>query len=214
MGPLSLGSERLAGHDIRCDICAIEAESDARRYAAIADSVADLDRLLRETHPALAEVAKARRDASADRRRALLKAFRLVDALPSRQRQRRVLSPRARTIAVTTILILMPLFGLLLTFEDSQLARSLMMALGLVILAGLWLSVFNLLNQRRSFRRRQVYPRLGWALAPLEPTLVEIEEALRELQHEGLLVGRVLPARRVSAAVDRWRGAGGPAESM
>jgi hypothetical protein len=60
-------------------------------------------------------------------------------------------------------------------------------------------------NRMRHFLAREIYPRLGLALARFEPTQEEIDAALRECRERDLLIGKKLNSERVHAAVEEAR---------
>ena len=208
---LSFGGGRLVAHERVCEICDTPVETPFERYTAVSkDKAADLETLVRETHPALAEQTVARlaleeraRNGQAtpeERHDLLLEPFLLVNPLVEEQQQQGRLSPQGRTAGAAAVFLfvaLMVVMGMSTperNYEKAGAVVATLFAASLVVL------LFHWATSMRSFIRREIEPRLVRALGPFNPSPEELESIVSHLKDGGLATGRKLRAHKLRAA--------------
>jgi hypothetical protein len=187
---LSVGSGELVGYERTCQECGTALQAEPTDHTAIAQRLAPLPELIRETFPQLEQVFAARlaleeqirfdpAALSADDRQALIRSPFLLMSAKVDQRFARTHIDMGLGLAIAGA-VAMTIFGpgmvqLVAPANDSASLVLVFLALGL---AGI---VWQAVAARPRFVRRVVLPALARALRPLKPTQHELESIVAEL---------------------------------
>jgi hypothetical protein len=187
---ISFGSGELLGYERTCQECGTALQAEPTDHAAIAQRLAPLPELTRQTFPQLEQVFAARlaleeqirsdpAALSADDRQALIRSPFLLMSAKVDQRFARTHIDMGLGLAIAGA-VAMTIFGpgmvqLLAPGADSANLVLVFLALGL---AGI---VWQAIAARPRFVRRAVLPALARALRPLRPTQHELESIVAEL---------------------------------
>jgi len=187
---ISFGSGELVGYERTCQECGTALPAEPTDHVAIAQRLAPLPELVRQTFPQLEQVFAARlaleeqiradpAALSADDRRALIRSPFLLMSVKVDQRFARTHLDMGLGLAIAGA-IAMTVFGpgmVQLLAPGADRAGLVLVFLALGLAAILWQAV----AARPRFVRRAVLPALARALRPLKPTQQELEAIVAEL---------------------------------
>lgn len=214
---ISFGAGETVGYVYRCLECGFEAVTEPPPHTGISsDRGRDIMDLVARTHPEIAARYAERLDAEDQLRTN-------PEALDEDLRSRLILEPlEAAAPAVetrytgntqfdketglgclATLTIPMALLFVLsvLARPDSRIAPALGIVVGLLFGIGCIVTLFYLLTTNGRWVRRTIVPMLAASLAPLAPTVHELNEAITQLKANGLRVGKKLKAERIADAI-------------
>jgi len=195
---LSIGSGKLIGHEICCEVCGVTIEAELDRYASISKRPTELLELLGQTFPNLTEVYRERLEleqrmgsgelTSIERRDLIREPFMLLNSLLEARGSETSFDWQSGMGCLALFVVPALLYGLLSTVAPT------LQATGMIVLvvAGLMLvwSLYLVFTEVGRYMRREIYPRLASALVPLDPDLGELKETLGYLRDVGLVIAK------------------------
>jgi hypothetical protein len=218
---VSLTQGKLAGHEIRCCGCGLRVPTEQGKYDGVlhgADET-DVQTAIQRTQPHLGESEEDKKRIAFDRRllagrltaderhRAIGMPFYLLEPDLALQKRERRWSPIGRKVGWVVAALTVPIL-VLLAFTDrggSPRVNWLFVPFCVAWLAGLFTIPYFIFTCMRSFIRRELEPRLARALAPLDPTLEELDSVYRELREAKYAIARKTKPHRVLELIAKLR---------
>lgn len=222
---IHFGSGRQIGHLGTCQECGCSREMDILHYPVLEKRPAvTIEALAKTTSPAIAETYKERLElekqicmnprkiAPGTRRELLLEPFKYLSADTEKHCHALLNADQHSNLAFLCTLLWPFVFFLSIAGINSlfkiDIARHpsydkiLGPALGLLLLAGIILTLVLMFLSSGRYINKVIMPSLIRALTPLRPSLEELQEALATFKNAGLIIGRKISARKLHAAIE------------
>ncbi len=212
----SFNEGELVGHVAECQVCKTKIPVNSLKYKSLSNVIHDnLELLIAQTYPnlrndytdrlMLAERIRNREVLSTvERDELLLESFYLLSNRVE-ERYAKVIFDRVSKIGCWTTVLLVILFGCILPLiVTTDFAYNLtVVAAGLTALAGLIFVVLQQMLAPGRFIRKEIIPLLAKTIAPLNPTLSEIETMLEKFRTRGFKIGAKISKEKLWEALQK-----------
>jgi len=207
---LSFNDGELAGHVAECQVCKTKIPVNSLKYKSLSNVIHDdLESLIAQTYPnlrnnyadrlMLTERIRNREVLSTvERDEMLLESFQHLSNRIEEQ-YAKVTFDRVSKIGCWTTVLLVILFSCItpiIITTDSAYDLT-VVAAGLTALAGLIFTVLQLILAPGRFIRKEIVPLLARTIAPLNPTLSEIETMLEKFRIRGFKIGEKISKEKL-----------------
>jgi len=199
---LSFNEGKLVGHVAECQVCKTKIPANSLKYKSLSKVIHDdLELLIAQTYPnlrndyadrlMLEEKIRNQEVLSAVERDGLLLEAFLYLSDRIEERYAKVTFDKISKIGCGTTVLLVILFSCITPIiVTADIAYDLTVVVtGLTALAGLIFTVLQLMLAPGRFIRKEILPLLARTIAPLKPTLLEIETMLEKLKIRGFKIG-------------------------
>jgi len=213
---ISLGSGSLVGHETTCATCEVTCDCDVAEFKDIADDEgADLDALIQETCPDLNEryavaIDYADRVGSLspeERQELLLHRLGVIAEQLERQYAERPLSPVGKVVGKFMTFIFVAWIATIIVLSegrgpDKSMDTDLASAFGVVLVTCAFAMLYFMIMRHPWFMKHRLRPQLRRALAPLDPSVEELDEVLGVFKRKGLLLGKKFKAAKMHRLIE------------
>lgn len=206
---ISFGEGRLVGHERTCTSCGTFSEANVDAYAKVLRTVAPLETLKRETAPGLDAAMEARRELderirtaphllTPDERLGLIRApFNLLTRKVEKHFSTTHLDAGIGLAFAAAIGVCFATFSLARAVVPDSADQLILISMAV----GAVLVIWQFIAAGKRFMRKEILPPLAKSLAPIKPSQIEIDLALRDFRKAGHQIGSRLKAVEILEAM-------------